>query len=49
MKLSFDPGRGGVLVLMKLSCIHSFCVGKQGEMGVSVNPGCDMTLSFADI
>jgi len=34
MELLFVPGRGEVLVLMKLPWIHSFCVAKQREMGV---------------
>jgi hypothetical protein len=34
VKLPFEPGRGEVKVLRKISWIHSFCVAQQREMGV---------------
>jgi hypothetical protein len=36
MTISFEPGRGEVKVLMKISWMHSFCVAKQREMGVLI-------------
>ena len=46
MNLSSDARRGEVLGFDKVSWIHSFCVARQREMGVSVDPGLQFDFIF---